>query len=214
MRATIFGFAAAVLLCASVDARADSIPYPNPGTPNPVTYTFTAATTGDIVAYFAGSTASYVNELGLLDDGVQIGGFGLNNHASALGQSYNFGPVTAGDTLVFILHNLTLGLDAYSDPAMNLAYDFDGRNGHNHVYSTPYTATSPIIDSIPAGTFVSFEDLRFTGSSDFNYNDEDFVFTNVATGSAVPEPATMLMLGTGLVGAAWRRKAARAKSAR
>ena len=39
--------------------RADAIPYPNAGKPNPVTYTFTAAADGPITAYFAGSTAGY-----------------------------------------------------------------------------------------------------------------------------------------------------------
>jgi hypothetical protein len=54
------------------DAYADAIPYPNVGTPNPAIYTFTATSTGDIVAYFAaGSTAAYDNQLGLLVNGVE-----------------------------------------------------------------------------------------------------------------------------------------------
>ena len=61
MRATIVGVTVAVLVGAAMDARATTIPYPTPGVPNPVTYTFTAATDGDIVAYFAGSTAAYIN---------------------------------------------------------------------------------------------------------------------------------------------------------
>ena len=47
------------------------------------------------------------------------------------------------------------------------------------------TATSPILGSIPVGTFVAWEDLPFT-ASDFNYNDLDFVFTNVSV--SVPDP--------------------------
>jgi hypothetical protein len=196
------------------DLRADLIPYPNKGTPNTATYSFTAAATGDVVAYFAGSTASYENQLGLLVNGVQQGGFGLDNHLSKLGQSYDFGSVNAGDTLVFVLHNLSLGMDAFSDPSMNTSYDFDGSVGHQHIYSTPYTATAPIISTIPLGTFVSFEDLRFP-DSDFNYNDEDFVFTNVATNnvpppSAAPEPSSLALLGTAAASFAgyfgWRRR--------
>ena len=179
-------------------ARADAIPYPTAGTPNPVTYTFTATTSGDIMAYFAGSTASYDNELGLLVDGVSTGVIGLDNHSSSLGQSLDLGHANAGDTLVFVLQNNTLGKDAYSDPSMNTAYDSNGSDGHNHVYSTPYTATSPIIDSIPVGTFVAFEDLPFPGS-DFNYNDEDFVFTDVTTTQSVPEPST-IFAGLGMLG--------------
>jgi hypothetical protein len=204
MRTRIVVFTLAVMAALSVDARADSIPYPSSGTPNPVTYVFTAATTGDIIAYFAGSTAAYDNELGLLINGTFTGVYGLDNHTSALGQSLDFGTANAGDTLVFILHNLSLGLDAFSDPSMNLSYDLDSSKGHNHVYSTPYTGTGPIIDSIPVGTFVSFEDLRLPGS-DFNYNDEDFVFVNIASSTAVPEPTTVLMVGIGLIGSGARR---------
>ena len=32
--------------------------YPNPGTVNPIDYSFTAASTGDIIAYFAGNGGS------------------------------------------------------------------------------------------------------------------------------------------------------------
>jgi hypothetical protein len=197
----LVGAVVAVILVFSMAqvASADAIPYPTSGTPNPVTYTFTAASTGDVVAYFAGSTAAFDNELGLLVNGVSTGVIGLDNHTSALGTSLDFGAVSAGDTLVFVLHNHTLGMDAFSDPSLNSSYDVDGSKGHNHVYSTPYTATSPIIDSIPVGTFVSFEDLPLPGA-DFNYNDEDFVFTNVVMSSSVPEPSSLLLLCAGLFG--------------
>src|SRR6266566_6552979 len=98
-------FLAPAMLAAllSAQARADIIPYGSVGTPNPVTYSFTAAAAGDIVAYFAGSTAGFVNDLGLLVNGVDTGIYGLDNHASAIGQSLNFGAVNAGDVLTFVL---------------------------------------------------------------------------------------------------------------
>jgi hypothetical protein len=189
-------------------AYADAIPYPTPGSLNPVTYTFTAASSGHVIAYFAGSTAAFDNQLGLLVNGVpSLAGFGLDNHSSAIGQSFDFGQVTAGDTLVFVLQIQGIpGNNVFSNASMNGAYD-SPHVSTNHVYSTPYTATTPFFAGIPVGTFVSFEDLPFN-SSDLNYNDEDFVFTNVAT-TAVPEPTSLLLMGTGLFLVARRLRATR-----
>jgi hypothetical protein len=186
-------------LGASRPASADAIPYPGSGSYNPVTYSFTAASTGDVIAYIVGGFgAGYTNEMGLLVNGVlSPAGFGLNNHTSNLGDAFNLGPVNAGDSLVFVLKNYTLGDYAYSDPNMNVAYDNPGAPGHNHIYSTAYTATGPVFGSVPAGTYVAFEDLRFP-DSDYNYDDESFVFTNVGT-TVVPEPGTLGLLGASLL---------------
>ncbi len=95
----------------------------------------------------------------------------------------------------------------YSNPGLNAAYD-GTPTGHNHIYSTPYTGTGPVVDSIPPGTFVAFEGFPGARPPDYNYNDEDFVFTNVATASS-PEPATLSMVGmsiVGMCGYAWRKR--------
>ena len=223
MNMALKGFASvlALLILVSAEACADAIPYPTPGVINPVTYVFTAASTGDIKAYFAtGASASFTNELGLLVNGVDTGIYGLNNHTSAVGQVLDFGPVTKGDTLTFVLDHidtteptLPAGTKAYSDLSLNGPYDFGTPGpGVNHVYSTPYTATSPKFDSIPPGTFVGFEDLPAGRgfSSDWGYEDEDFIFTNVAA-STTPEPATLSIVGMGVVamcGYGWRKRKA------
>lgn len=185
---------AGALALSALTAQAGPIPYPNPGVLNPVNYAFTAASTGDVVAYFWGSTASYSSTLSLLVNGVDTGIVGLHNHSSVYGDSLNFGSVNAGDSLVFRLNVLSTGDIWFSDTGLN--YD-----GVNHVYSTDFAGDA----FIPAGVFVSFEDLPFGG--DFNYNDEDFVFTNILDAGQVPEPFSVLLLGGALVGmAAVRRR--------
>ena len=201
----------ASLLGAQVAQAADAIPYPGSGSYNPVTYTFTATGSGDVVAYIVGGfSAGYENRIGLLVNGVDTGTYGLVNHSSSVGDSLNFGAVNAGDTLTFVLDNLSLGQKAYSDASLNGGYDLLGwTGGHNHVYSTGYTATSPLFAGVPTGTYVAFEDLQF-GGSDYNYDDESFVFTNatlIPGGPGVPEPAAwaLMLLGFGAIGLMARR---------
>ena len=192
----------AVNVALATAAHAGTIPYPNAGSVNSTVYSFTAQTTGDVIAYFAGSTAAYDNQLGLLINGVLTpAGFGLDNHSSSIGQSFDFGQAKAGDSLVFVLNVASLGNQKiYSDPSMNTGYDDPSYTGsHNHVYSTSYTAGTGL-GTDPSGTYVAFEDLPFP-YSDFNYNDENFVFTNVNNDqNTVPEPSTALLLGAGLFG--------------
>lgn len=186
---------AAAILALAANAQAVPTPYSPAGTPNGVTYTFTAAATGNLIAYFAGSSASYTNEITMLVNGVATGIQGLNNHTSNYGDQLNFGSVNAGDTLVFELLNISPGGIGpwYSQQSMN--YD-----RVNHVYSAAYGGDIVI----PAGTFVAFEDLPFGG--DFNYQDENFVFTNVATSTNVPEPASLALFGLGIGGIALSRR--------
>ena len=211
-RWTVVAAALAVAIVVSArPAAADPIPYPGSGSYNPITYTFTAAADGDVIAYIVGGFfAGYENELGLLINGVDTGITGLNNHTSSVGDSLNFGAVSAGDILTFVLRNLSLGMSAYSDPSLNVPYDDASATGHNHIYSTAYTGTSPFFPGVPVGTYVAFEDLQFP-FADFNYDDESFVFSNVRT--SVPEPASLLLFGLGAAGVAARiRRRARSRA--
>jgi hypothetical protein len=194
---------------------ADLIPYSG-GQYNSTTYSFTAAADGDLIAYFVGgSGAGITNELGLMVNGVLAPISGLNNHTSSVGDFLNFGHVNAGDTLVFVLHNLSDSKDAFSDASLNAAYDDPSyTGGHNHIYSTAYTATDPLFGGgVPAGIYAGFEDLGFP-NSDFNYDDESFVFTNVAAvATAVPEAATWAMMLLGFFGLGATLRDARRKAA-
>jgi hypothetical protein len=179
-------------------AIAGPIPYPGKGSVNPTTYTFTATATGDLVGYFAGSGASLDEQVGLLDNGVLTsGGFGLDDHSTAVGASFDFGSVKAGDTLVFV-DLISGGGSVYSDPSLNVPYDAFGTVNNNHIYSTNALANQAFAGSV-AGTYVGFEDLSFPGS-DFNYFDDTFVFTNVSTTThGVPDGVSTLgLLGVGI----------------
>lgn len=200
---------AALGIAGATAARADVIPYPNPGTENPVTYSFTAASTGDVMGYFTGTGASYDESVGMFVNGVlSPSGFGLPNHGSSIGDTFDFGSVAAGDTLVFAIEVTNPPLSppyVYSNPALNGPYDYGTPGaGANHVYSVPYTATNPVFAGVPVGTYVAFEDLLASGS-DFNYFDETYVFTNVSS-HPVPEPASLLLLATSVLGFAGIRR--------
>jgi hypothetical protein len=104
----IAGASLALLFGLGNGARADAIPYPNSGTPNTASYSFTAAATGEIIAYLAGGGASFDLQLGLLVNGVDTGVVGLDNKTSMIGQSLDLGHANAGDALTFVLHNLSL----------------------------------------------------------------------------------------------------------
>jgi len=222
-------FAAAGLLCGvGSGAYADPIPYSNPGTENPVGYTFTATTTGVVTAYFAGSHAAFHEELAIRDNTTAtMSAFGLYDQFSSIGDHISLG-VNAGDSLTFVLEvwdadttTVTpdslapdgapakfLG-DVYSDSSLNGCYDGPtcAGPGHNHIYSTVYAGPCCGLDALPNGIYVGFEDIPAVSwpagySPNWNYTDEQFVFTD----TAVPEPLTIALFGAGLAGAVAMRR--------
>jgi len=184
LKACLFGVALALVGGA---AMATSPIYPNNGTINPATYTFTAASTGDLIGYFAGSGASYDEQVGLLGS---PNGVGLGNHSSQIGEAFNFGHVTAGQVLTFFDQINTTHDTWYSDASMN-------SDGIQHIYSTNVVANQ-IYAGSPAGVYIGFEDLA--GGGDANYFDDTFIFTNTIIGGAVPEPGVWALLITGFAG--------------
>ena len=191
---------ASILATGTTALHADSFaPYGNVG--NPITTstnaTFTGATGTGIVAYFYSVSAADTDTISIFDATTNTflsptNAFD-NQSPTTPGSTVTFTSPTLknGDTLVFDLFNTSFPGDIFSS---NTATSPDG---DSHAYLTSFNGTLGSFGNI-SGTYVGMEDLP-AGQSDFDYNDDTFVFTNVA---AAPEPTTFALLGTGLLGAA------------
>ncbi len=192
-----------ILAAGSAPLFADNIPYANPGQFAP-DQNFTATATGSVTAYFYSSDAGDEDKIILWDKTTgAMTAPSLDNHSSAVGSSVSLS-VNAGDSLVFIIDNISTGQYFSSVGYFGIASPANyNDDGYNHAYSAPYSGG---ISGIPSGTYVGMEDLPVTGlkplsGSDLDYNDDNFIFTNV-TASPTPEPSSFVLFGTGLIGAA------------
>ncbi len=204
------------LLSSASALRADAVPYGNFGQVAP-TVPLTASSTGNVVGYFVGSDAGGTDYVRLVDTtSGYVSQFLLDNHSSMLGSSVDFGAVTAGDSLVFEIVNSDVegnkdGTDFGAPPrpfdpnaqtngyvmASDPAYSFDG---YNHAYVTSYSGNATL--GVPAGTYLGIEDLPYP-AFDLDYNDVEFVFTDVGAAAVTPEPDSALLLGTGALALAF-----------
>ena len=190
MKKTLLTFTLVTL--GSLSAWGDVIPYPDVGTIAP-TVPLIATTTGDIDGYFYGFSAGDLDLVQMCDitQGT-CSAFGLANQSTTVGTEDDFGPVVAGDVIAFNLENTaTSNTILSSDPSLSA-------DGINHAYVTAYTDTgSTAVAGIPPGLFVGMEDLSLSQGTDLDYNDDQFVFTNVSM-NVVPEPS-LVILCAGLV---------------
>lgn len=201
---------ASILAAGSSPLFADSFtPYGSVGSIAPASVVTFAGGTG-ITAYFYSVSAADTDTISVYDETTHsyLSPQGVFNNQAAItvGSTVTFTSATlhTGDVLAFELFNTSYKGDIFaSDPSLST-------DGVDHAYLTAFSGPIPDITGNITGTFVGMEDLP-NGSSDFDYNDDTFVFTNVAPTAATPEPSSFLLFGTGLIGAAGalRRKFAR-----
>jgi len=209
----------AVLALFVVRAHADgTIPYPNIGTVAP-TVPLSAATTGEVFGYFvqggkaSGGGAGATDYVRLLDLTTgTVGAWEFQNQTTTAGTVADFGSVNMGDTLAFEIVDLNvIGTNpnftllsaplALGDPTAIILSSEPALSGDglNHAYITNFSGGTLNGAGIPGGIYVGMEDLPpGVPFSDFNYNDDSFVFTDVAI--ATPEPNSLFLLGSGLLG--------------
>jgi hypothetical protein len=167
----------AVAVCASfagLSAMAQSVPYPNSGTPIPdFDAQLVYASGGDVVATFYHGVSVGDHDV-LYLNGTEI----FDNQFNEIGDTVNLGTFAPGTLLNFTMQ------DFDTPNTWNMGSGSGNSDGAVHAY---------VVDNFPTpgNTYVAWEDWP-ASMSDFNYNDLTFTFSNVEPGP-VPEPSMLAL---------------------
>ncbi len=147
---------------------------------------------GPVEGYYMGASAGNASYLSIIvNDVTRFEGF--NNHTTPINTYTSFGNYSAGDTVEFVMYGLSVPANTwYSDITRN-------SDNSNHMNYTP------IVLNAQNALYVTWEDLPFS-QSDFDYNDGNFVITNVVASIPEPETYAMLLVGLSLVILSVRRR--------
>lgn len=160
----------------------------------------TSPTTSQAFLTFLGFSASDTDVLRVQAGSMDI----FVNQTTAPGTTFTLNGIAPGTEVVFQITDLTPGFTNtyFSGPASR------NNDGLTHANVTanfgeftglPASAQT-VVNSLPAGQqFAGFED-RPTGNSDRDFNDLVFAIRFAPGPVGVPEPASMALLGAGLVG--------------
>jgi hypothetical protein len=216
--------ASAAIVCGAASAHAESWDYADAGTLNPAAYSFTATLSGMLTAYFMPSTGAYRSALGAKVNGTIIGSGVLPMGSTDNFSYFDFGQVSAGDSIEFFID--VSDRDSGATLGRYFSTASDNADGLQHIWAAQHPDQWYLGPrGVPEGTFIGFEDTTTgDGRGDLNYRDYTFVVPNLTVGTPrfdpappappehagpgpVPEPASWLMMigGFGIVGAALRR---------
>ena len=170
------------------------------------------ATGGDVFLKYLGFEAQYTDALYWSADAGTTWSFLFNNKDDVQGDEFSFGPIAAGTDLIFKLYLDNSGTGSWIDPLdANQSYyaggGFTNPDGEQHAKFATYTSQPG--DAATYNYQIGFEDRHADGSPGPDWDHDDLVFAIAGATIAVPEPASMALLGMGLFGVfgvAFRRR--------